>query len=134
MEHEQSGNDHHEHHDHAYHEQSHEQAQVTKSPTQKPRFVHTSWLVTQYAFDRLVDVVGEDLEIIRREIDLFLGMALIVLGVFNFRTGKYCDGNATDYLSCTRPSAYYYYGFFEIFLIIVGVFLFTLWFFKRSKR
>jgi hypothetical protein len=51
----------------------------------------------------------------------------------NLQSGKYCDGNAADYLACTRPTTYYYYNGFEIFLIIAGIFLILLWFQKEEN-
>ncbi len=82
-------------------------------------------------FDRLTDIAFDDAQIVKREGQLFFGMTFLLVGLFRFQSGKYCDGNAADYLSCTRPATYYYYGGFEIFLLIIGSFLVTLWLLKR---
>lgn len=89
------------------------------------------WLLLQYGFDRLADATGDDFRIIRREATLFLGIALTTIGLMNFRNGKNCDGNTVDYLSCTRPSTFYYYSAFEMFLVTLGLFLITVWIVRR---
>jgi hypothetical protein len=82
-------------------------------------------------FDRFVDAGELDLHIMRRESDLFFGVLLFILGLLNFHSGRYCDGNTADYLSCTRPVTYYYYTWLEVMLIVVGIFFMLLWFLKR---
>jgi hypothetical protein len=84
-------------------------------------------------FDRAIDAGEVNLMIIRRESDLFLGTLLTILGTLNFHSGRYCDGNTADYLSCTRPVTYYYFTWFETGLIIVGIFFIMLWFLKRQR-
>ena len=91
------------------------------------------WIATFNMFDRIMDVVEADWKIIKREGDLFGGTFLLLLGLLNIESGKYCDGNTADYLSCTRPTTYYYYNGLEIALIIIGVFLILLWFQKRKQ-
>ena len=86
------------------------------------------------AVDRLTDLAYDDARVIKREVQLFVGMAFLLVGFFHFKSGKYCDGNAADYLSCTRPSTYYYYGGLEIILLILGSFLVVLWFLKSRAR
>lgn len=71
--------------------------------------------------------------VLRRESQLFVGTALFVIGFFGFESGKYCDGNTSEYLSCTRPSTYYYYDTFHTILIIVGVSLIILWYLRRTR-
>ena len=90
------------------------------------------WIATFRVLDRVTDIVEADWEIIKREGDLFGGAFILLLGALNVQSGKYCDGNASDYLSCTRPTTYYYYNGLEIALIIIGVFLILLWFQKRK--
>lgn len=97
------------------------------------RVVRISWLIMLYGLDRLVDATLENARVIKREADLFIGIALSLIGVLTFQSSKYCDGNTADYLSCTRPSTYYYYGGLEITLIVVGVFFIALWFLKRKQ-
>lgn len=98
------------------------------------RFVHVSWMVLLYFLDRVVDVVIEDAHVIRREFELFAGTALVLIGSFSFHNGKNCDGNTADYLSCTRPSTFYYYSWFEVTLIVVGSFLIIVWFLRSRER
>lgn len=106
--------------------------------TRLRRFGHVSWLITEHLFDALLDSLGEYGRRMAKEAELFLGTALLLLGLLNFQNGKNCDGNSADYLSCTRPSTYYYYSWFEITLVILGTFLILLWFIKmkgpRSTR
>ncbi len=92
-----------------------------------------AWINTFRFFDHLLDVVEADWEIIRREGDLFAGAFIGLVGLLNVESGKYCDGNSADYLSCTRPTTYYYYNGLEVALIIIGVFLILLWWTKRSR-
>ena len=82
-------------------------------------------------FDGTLDVIARDIAIVKREGDLFFGVILTAVGLFNFRSDKFCDGNSVDYLSCTRPSSYHYYGGFEITLIVIGIFFILLWFQKK---
>jgi len=81
-----------------------------------------------------MDAAEEDWAIIREQSHLFLGALLLLLGLLDFHSGKYCDGNTADYLSCTRPVTYYYYTWLEIILIILGVMLILLWFMKRPPK
>jgi hypothetical protein len=90
-------------------------------------------LVAQRLFDGAVDGIGERMAIIRRESDLFIGSLLLTLGLAGFNSDKFCDGNSADYLSCTRPSTYYYFSAFDQALILIGVTLVLLWFFARRK-
>lgn len=91
----------------------------------------TTWVSIEYIAVRLVEAAYEDLKIVRTEVNLFLGVLLGLLGLFNWSTGKYCDGNSSDYLSCTRPTVYYYYGAFEITLIVLGTLLVLIWLVKK---
>ncbi len=68
-----------------------------------------------------------------REFDLFLGNALLLIGLLSFESDKYCDGNTADYLSCTRPSTYYYFDWLDILLIIIGSTLIIAWFLKQRR-
>lgn len=93
----------------------------------------TAWLSLEYIAFHLAKAIGENVRVMRREVNLFLGSALSILGLLNWSTGKYCDGNTADYLSCTRPTAYYYYGWFSVTLVLVGVMLLLVWF-VRNRR
>ncbi len=98
------------------------------------RVARRAWLATFHWLDHAMDLAEDNWDVMRGEADLFFGSALVLLGLFNFQSGKYCDGNAADYLSCTSPTTYYYYGALEIALILIGVFFMLLWFFKRARR
>ena len=98
------------------------------------RVLRAVWLAVYRWFDRLLDWIEINWAIMRREAELFLGAGFLLLGLLNFQSDKYCDGNAADYLTCTQPSTYYYYGALEIFLILVGAVLILLWFQKRDRR
>lgn len=67
------------------------------------------------------------------ETELFLGLALFTVGLLSFESDKYCDGNTADYLSCTRPSTFYYFDWIDISLIVIGIFLITIWVLKTQE-
>ena len=93
-----------------------------------------AWLILEHVFDLIADVLEEYAHIMRREFELFFGTAFVGIGLLNFQNGKNCDGNTADYLACTRPSTFYYYNWFEITLVVIGVFLILLWFMKRQGK
>ena len=64
---------------------------------------------------------------------LFLGIAFTLIGILSFASDKYCDGNAANYYSCTRPATYYYYPWWAVLLIVVGSFFVVLWFLRRKN-
>jgi hypothetical protein len=88
--------------------------------------------LSAYVFDSAVDALINHFWVIKKNFGLFFGIALFFLGVFGFSSGKYCDGNAADYLSCTRPSTYYYYDTLHIAYIIIGAFLVMVWFLRKK--
>jgi hypothetical protein len=92
------------------------------------------WLVLQYFFNRAVDALAKDILIIQREADLFLGSALLAVGLLGFESSRYCDGNVNDHISCTRPATYYYFNTWDIALIVLGVFFVLVWYFKSQER
>ena len=83
-------------------------------------------------FEAFGETAVRNFQIMRREGDLFIGAMLTAVGIFHFRSDKFCDGNSVDYLSCTRPSSFHYYGGLEIALIVAGIFFILLWFLKRK--
>lgn len=90
-------------------------------------------LFSSFVFDTLFSWIGNNVRLIAREADLFLGNALLLIGLLNFESDKYCDGNTADYLSCTRPSTYYYFDWLDILLIVVGSTLVLAWLLKRRS-
>lgn len=67
------------------------------------------------------------------ETELFLGAALVAIGLLSFESDKFCDGNTADYLSCTRPSTYYFFDWLDVTLIILGIFLILIWVLKTRE-
>lgn len=105
-----------------------EEKELTPS-TRESRFIRIwKW----FSFSVLTSFF-KNYAVLRRESQLFLGASLFVIGFFGFESGKYCDGNTSEYLSCTRPSTYYYYDTLHIILIIVGVSLIMLWYLRRTR-
>jgi hypothetical protein len=98
------------------------------------RYTRITILVAEYIFDEIVDAIVDSAKVIQSEGRLFMGLALSVIGLMDFSNGKYCDGNAADYLSCTRPTVFYYYGTFEIVLVVIGVMLVVVWSLKRWQK
>lgn len=83
--------------------------------------------------NQVLDTSGEYAQITAKEKELFFGVALFCVGLLSFEHGKYCDGNAADYLSCTRPATYYYFDDMDITLVIAGIFFILLWVLKPVK-
>ena len=79
------------------------------------------------------DFFAVSLRTIGREKELFIGVALTVVGLLSFKSDKFCDGNTADYLSCTRPSAYHFYAPLDITIIVIGVFFILIWFLNRKR-
>lgn len=88
-------------------------------------------LFSHFLFDRSIENIRLNARIMVREKDLFIGSGLFLLGLLNFESSKFCDGNTADYLSCTRPSTYYYFDALDITCIVLGVFFILLWIMKR---
>ena len=81
-------------------------------------------------FDFFVRAFGS----VAREAELFIGTALTLIGLLSIEADKFCDGNTADYLSCTRPSTYYFYSPLDIAIVVIGVFLIMVWFLNRKSR
>lgn len=84
--------------------------------------------------DAIFDFFMRSLATIAREAELFIGVALTIVGLFSIEADKFCDGNTADYLSCTRPSTYYFYSPLDIGIIVVGAFLILIWFLHRRSH
>ncbi len=80
------------------------------------------------SMDALFDFIVRSLSTIARDMELFVGVALTLIGILSLEADKFCDGNTADYLSCTRPSTYYFYSPFDIAIIVIGSFLILIWF------
>ena len=108
-----------------------------EQPTPKKGYVARAFRVVYFILRYSVYRTGEKIagyaSLVGREGELFAGVALFLIGLLNFDTGKYCDGNTADYLSCTRPSAYYYFGPVDIILVVAGVTLILIWFLKERE-
>lgn len=98
----------------------------------KRGFFGKAWLVLAYFFDAFVDSLADTLHIVWKEFQLFLGTALALIGFFSFEADKFCDGNTADYLSCTRPSTFYYFDALDKVLIVLGVVLVMVWWVRRK--
>ncbi len=105
-----------------------------RMPSRRPRGIAAVWFFILYLFDRLIDTVVEYTRIIVRERDLFFGATLFLVGLLSFESGKYCDGNAADYLSCTRPATFYYFDTLDTVLIVAGSICILVWFMKEKYR
>lgn len=83
--------------------------------------------------ESVYDFIMRSLRTIAAESSLFIGVALTLIGLLSFHSDKFCDGNSADYLSCTRPSTFYFYSPLEIAMIVLGVFLIMLWVLHRRR-
>ena len=105
------------------------------APQGKFSFMHGSFIRNvMHRADYAMDIIEEDWNIIKREGDIFGGALIFLIGLLDFHSGRYCDGNTADYLSCTRPVTYYYYTWLEILFIMVGVGFILLWCMKRQRH
>ncbi len=86
------------------------------------------------AVDSLFDFVSRALSTIARDMGLFVGVALTLIGFLSFQADKFCDGNTADYLSCTRPSTFYFYSPLAITIIVLGVFFILIWMRRNAHR
>lgn len=80
----------------------------------------------------LWQAVREDMTRVWEEGRLFLGTALVVLGLLSFEARRFCDGISSG-VGCTRPSTYYEYPLWATVLVVVGSFLVLLWWLYRAK-
>jgi hypothetical protein len=80
------------------------------------------------------DGLADDLIVLAKNMRLFLGTALVLIGVLSIASDRYCDGNTSSYYACTRPSTFYYYPWWAILTITLGSFLIVLWFLRRRQK
>lgn len=90
--------------------------------------------LSRFVGSRAVDLFVDDIAVIVANGRVFAGMILFLIGLFGFESDRYCDGNTATYLSCTRPSTYYYFSAFDIFLIVIGATLVLLWLIDRPRQ
>ena len=108
--------------------------EIKKEKKRNPRHMaRVFWLSAEYISVHLAEALSENFQIIRHEANLFMGTGLTLIGFFNWSSAKYCDGNTADYLSCTRPVTYYYYGGLEIAVMVLGVTLILIWYVRNRK-
>ena len=81
--------------------------------------------------ENALNTLREDVYLFFKNLYFVVGVFLLTLGLLNFRSDRYCDGNQAEYFSCTRPTTYYYYEPWAIIVIIFGVLLLTLWWLRR---
>lgn len=98
----------------------------------KRGFIGKTVQVVAFFFDAFVDSLADTIHIIWKEMQLFLGTVLGLIGLLSFEAGKFCDGNTADYLSCTRPSTYYYFDMLDKVFIVFGVVLVMVWWVRRK--
>jgi uncharacterized membrane protein YidH (DUF202 family) len=79
------------------------------------------------------DAVVDDALTILAQARLFIGIALVVIGLMTFSSGKFCDGGTAIGSNCTRPSTYYYFNTTSIVLVVTGTFLTVLWTVRNRK-
>lgn len=81
----------------------------------------------------LLEKAQKDFLVAWLHIRLFLGVALICIGILSFQSGRYCDGNTSSQYVCTRPATYYYYPFWAVALTVLGSMLVILWTLRRPR-
>lgn len=106
---------------------------MTKKKDQKEKHELLKTRSLNGFLDALYYSVNEDVLIIKRNLDLFLGLGISIYAFLNFSSGRYCEGNPATHFSCTHPATHYFYETNTIFLFIVGIFLITLWYLKRTR-
>jgi len=79
------------------------------------------------------DKIQADFVTIIAQSRLFIGIAMLGVGILAFQSDKYCDGNPSTYAACTRPSTYYYYPWWAIALVVLGSFSVVLWFLRKRN-
>lgn len=100
---------------------------------ERPKRDSLFWRLWNSISDKVITTFFKNYAVVQRELQLFIGTTLLIIGVFGFSSGKYCDGNTSEYLSCTRPSTFYYYDGVHVILVILGVTLILLWLLRRYK-
>lgn len=80
-----------------------------------------------------IEFLSSSWRTIMRHKELFAGIGFTLVGLLSFNSDKFCDGNTADYLSCTRPSTFYYFDWLDITLIVAGVFLALIWYLRDRE-
>lgn len=102
--------------------------------SEQPGKMKVAWLILMHVVEGVYDFVGRNVAVVLSAKELFLGSALTIIGLMSFETDRFCDGNTADYLSCTRPNAYYYFDSLDIALVVLGITLILCWFIARRHR
>ena len=92
------------------------------------------WRLIVYALEYVADGIIEAWHVMRHDAGLFWGVGFTIIAIFGFSSGRYCDGNTAEYLSCTRPATYYFYDVWHVGLLVIGVFFILVWFLKVRHK
>lgn len=63
---------------------------------------------------------------------LFVGVALVFVGLLSFSSDRYCANTSSSHFACAEPSVYYFYSGWMIASVIVGSFLVLLWWLRQK--
>lgn len=98
------------------------------------RWAWIAWRFVVYILESIADGLIEAWHIISHDAGLFWGVGFSVIGLFGFSSGRYCDGNTAEYLSCTRPATYYYYDIPHMALLLLGIFFVMVWLLRSRHK
>jgi len=100
----------------------------------KPGMVKTVFYSLGYLLLLIKRALVDDLALMWEEFRLLLGTVLVVVGTLSFESGRYCDGTPSTFAACTRPSTYYYYDPWVVWMIVAGVVLVLLWWLHKRNE
>ncbi len=103
-----------------------------------------AWIITKYVargitlwfwrlFDGVWDFIAHEWATLAGEGRLYLGGALLIIGLMNVEPGRFCDGNTADYFACTHPVTYYDYPWWSIAFVVVGTLLLLGWWRHKDR-
>jgi len=78
--------------------------------------------------------VCDDLALIAAHARLFFGVVCTGVGLLSFAADRYCDGSTSAYATCTRSAVYYFYPWWAVGLVLVGLSSMLLWYVRRNKK
>lgn len=91
----------------------------------KMRIVHAFWVFVR-------NKLWDDILLLLQNGRLFLGLAMVLVGLLSFASDRFCDGGTSSYYTCTRPATYYFYPAWAILIVLVGAFFIVLWFLRKQ--